>query len=40
MGHRPYPGTALSFIREHDGSVFEERQYNNRDLSLVFISTI
>ncbi|CAI5439251.1 unnamed protein product [Caenorhabditis angaria] len=35
MGHRPYPGTALSFIREHDNTVFEERQYNNRDLSQI-----
>uniref|UniRef100_A0A8R1IA93 Tyrosine-protein kinase n=1 Tax=Caenorhabditis japonica TaxID=281687 RepID=A0A8R1IA93_CAEJA len=35
MGHRPYPGTALSFIREHDVTVFEERQYSNRDLSQI-----
>ncbi|KAK0426866.1 hypothetical protein QR680_009942 [Steinernema hermaphroditum] len=35
MGHRPYPGTALSLLREDDKQVFEERHYDNRDLTEV-----
>ncbi|KAI1717966.1 fasciclin domain-containing protein [Ditylenchus destructor] len=33
MGHRPYPGTALSFIRDDDNTIFVDRQYDNRDLT-------
>ncbi|VDO20446.1 hypothetical protein V3C99_003209 [Haemonchus contortus] len=33
IGHRPYPGTTLSFIRDSDQTLFVDRQYNNNDLS-------
>ncbi|CAJ0961491.1 unnamed protein product, partial [Mesorhabditis belari] len=33
IGHRPYPGTALSFIRDTDKTVFMDRQYNNNELT-------
>ncbi|GMT28844.1 hypothetical protein PFISCL1PPCAC_20141 [Pristionchus fissidentatus] len=33
IGHRPYPGTALSFIRDREDYIFVDRQYNNRDLN-------
>lgn len=33
MGHRPYPGTALAFIRDDDNTIFVDRQYDNRDLT-------
>ncbi|KAI6178177.1 hypothetical protein M3Y98_00472500 [Aphelenchoides besseyi] len=33
MGHRPYPGTALSFIRDDDNTIFVDREYDNRDLT-------
>ncbi|KAE9547887.1 hypothetical protein FO519_008906 [Halicephalobus sp. NKZ332] len=33
MGHRPYPGTALSFIRDDDNVIFTDRQYDNHDLT-------
>ncbi|CAD5206802.1 unnamed protein product [Bursaphelenchus okinawaensis] len=33
MGHRPYMGTALSFIRDDDNTIFVDRQYDNRDLT-------
>uniref|UniRef100_A0A9J2PJU8 FAS1 domain-containing protein n=2 Tax=Ascaris TaxID=6251 RepID=A0A9J2PJU8_ASCLU len=33
IGHRPYPGTALSFIRDSDRTLFIERQYDNSDLT-------
>lgn len=41
IGHRPYPGTALSFIRDSDRTLFIERQYDNSDLtSVVFTAVI
>uniref|UniRef100_A0A0N5BW28 Fasciclin-1 n=1 Tax=Strongyloides papillosus TaxID=174720 RepID=A0A0N5BW28_STREA len=33
MGERPYPGTALSFVRDVDDTLFNDREYNNRDLT-------
>ncbi|VDK82185.1 unnamed protein product [Litomosoides sigmodontis] len=33
IGHRPYPGTALSFVRDREKMSFFERSCNNRDLS-------
>ncbi|KAI6182891.1 hypothetical protein M3Y97_00429300 [Aphelenchoides bicaudatus] len=33
MGHRPYPGTCLAFIRDDDNTLFVDRQYDNRDLT-------
>ncbi|VDN51771.1 unnamed protein product [Dracunculus medinensis] len=33
IGHRPYPSTALSFIRDTDRSNFFERRYNNYELT-------
>uniref|UniRef100_A0A914I833 FAS1 domain-containing protein n=1 Tax=Globodera rostochiensis TaxID=31243 RepID=A0A914I833_GLORO len=33
MGHRPYPGTALSFVRDDDNAIFVDRHYDNRDLT-------
>uniref|UniRef100_A0A1I7RY89 Fasciclin-1 n=1 Tax=Bursaphelenchus xylophilus TaxID=6326 RepID=A0A1I7RY89_BURXY len=33
MGHRPYMGTALSFIRDDDNTIFVDRQYDNRDIT-------
>ncbi|KAH7728775.1 fasciclin domain protein [Aphelenchoides avenae] len=33
MGHRPYPGTTLAFIRDDDNTIFVDRQYDNRDLT-------
>uniref|UniRef100_A0A914XWW5 FAS1 domain-containing protein n=1 Tax=Panagrolaimus superbus TaxID=310955 RepID=A0A914XWW5_9BILA len=33
MGHRPYPGTALAFIRDDDNVIFTDRQYDNHDLT-------
>ncbi|EJW72309.1 hypothetical protein WUBG_16785, partial [Wuchereria bancrofti] len=33
IGHRPYPGTTLSFIRDADKMSFFDRPYNNRDLT-------
>ncbi|CAG9538217.1 unnamed protein product [Cercopithifilaria johnstoni] len=33
IGHRPYPGTALSFIRDKEKMSFFDRPYNNHDLS-------
>uniref|UniRef100_A0A183D765 Astacin domain-containing protein n=1 Tax=Gongylonema pulchrum TaxID=637853 RepID=A0A183D765_9BILA len=33
IGHRPYPGTALSFIRDNDKMAFFDRPYDNRDLT-------
>uniref|UniRef100_A0A1I8AJB4 FAS1 domain-containing protein n=1 Tax=Steinernema glaseri TaxID=37863 RepID=A0A1I8AJB4_9BILA len=35
MGHRPYPGSALSLLRDSDKQTFEERHYDNRDLTEV-----
>nr|CAD2149783.1 unnamed protein product [Meloidogyne enterolobii] len=33
MGHRPYPGTALSFVRDDENAIFVDRHYDNRDLT-------
>ena len=33
MGHRPYAGTALSFIRDEETTIFVDREYDNRDLT-------
>ncbi|KAL3108416.1 hypothetical protein niasHT_015338 [Heterodera trifolii] len=33
MGHRPYPGTALSFVRDDENAFFVDRHYDNRDLT-------
>ncbi|MFH4976126.1 hypothetical protein AB6A40_002835 [Gnathostoma spinigerum] len=33
FGHRPYPGTALSFIRDEDRHIFIERRYTNHMLT-------
>lgn len=33
MGHRPYPGTALAFVRDDENAVFVDRHYDNRDLT-------
>ncbi|OZC07064.1 hypothetical protein X798_05924 [Onchocerca flexuosa] len=33
IGHRPYPGTTLSFIRDEDKKTFFDRPYNNYDLT-------
>ena len=33
IGHRPYPGTALSLVRDTDRQLFVERRYDNRDLT-------
>lgn len=35
IGHRPYPGTALSFVRDVDHAIFHERQYDNTELTEV-----
>jgi len=36
MGHRPYPGTALSFVRDDENAIFVDRHYDNRDLTFIF----
>ncbi|VDM75348.1 unnamed protein product [Strongylus vulgaris] len=33
IGHRPYPGTALSYIRDSDQTLFVDRQYDNSELT-------
>ena len=33
MGHRGFPGPALSFIRMSDENYFTDRLYNNHDLT-------
>nr|CAD2129260.1 unnamed protein product [Meloidogyne enterolobii] len=33
MGHRPYPGTALGFVRDDENAIFVDRHYDNRDLT-------
>ncbi|KAM3721786.1 Fasciclin-1 [Dirofilaria immitis] len=33
IGHRPYPGTTLSFIRDEDKMSFFDQSYNNYDLT-------
>uniref|UniRef100_A0A7E4V3C3 Fasciclin-1 n=1 Tax=Panagrellus redivivus TaxID=6233 RepID=A0A7E4V3C3_PANRE len=33
MGHRPYPGTTLSFIRDDQTTWMMDRQYDNKDLT-------
>lgn len=35
MGHRGYPSTALSFIRDGDPNSFQHRDYTNFDLTYV-----
>jgi hypothetical protein len=35
MGHRGFPGPALSFIRMSNEKFFVDRLYNNEDLTYV-----